>query len=203
MASREVASLGTVTEYDKASIEVKKIELADGSFRYNLRKYFEGEQLFKEISIDQNAARWLYFMLGKELGYLPDYADADYFSSNKKCEFSITEEQIKRIKVIERPINTKDFVKNINQFTDRKAMKLFSATSLQKWLVVKGYMQETKERQTVNRTVRKLTSLSGNIGLFEGQFVDAYTGEVKSEIQLTAQAQRYILDNLQEIIKSL
>lgn len=66
MAIEVIRNLGTVKEYSKVSIEVKVIRLNDGSERYDIRKYSDGEHRSRGISLEKDAAKNLYQILKKE-----------------------------------------------------------------------------------------------------------------------------------------
>lgn len=66
MSIEVIRNVGIVKEYNKVSIEVKVIRLADGSERYDIRKYSDGEHRSRGIALEKDAAKNLYQILKKE-----------------------------------------------------------------------------------------------------------------------------------------
>lgn len=131
----------------------------------------------------------------------PDAAEK-YTIVEKKAAFSLSDEQIRNIYVSSKPVTVNMLLKCINRVVDVKRMDKLSVTSVNSWLVSNGYLIETKERAFINKTVRRPSDKSIEIGLMEQEVVDAATGEVKYQMVFTQQAQRYILNHLDEIVKS-
>lgn len=200
---KELRNIGTIQEDGSYTIEVKLIEVSNGNERYDIRKHINGEHGFQGISLDEKAAKNLFLLLGKEFGYLPSDTTIEKQEQTKskvKSEFSLSDEQISQIKISEISITPKDFVKNINETIDKKHMKGLSLTKLSSWLVYHGYLREEKRPATINRTIRLLSDKSSEIGITQRVVVDASTGEVlQNEIAFSEQAQRFIIDHLNEI----
>ena len=51
----------------------------------------------------------------------------------------------------------------------------------------------------INRTIRRPTDKSSEIGIQEQEIIGAKMGEIKKRMVLTLQAQAYLLDHLDEI----
>ena len=51
----------------------------------------------------------------------------------------------------------------------------------------------------INRTIRRPTDNSSEIGIQEQEIIGAKMGEIKKRMVLTLQAQAYLLDHLDEI----
>lgn len=201
---KELEHIGTIKESGIYTVEVKLIEVANGKERYDIRKHVSGEHGYQGISLETEAAKNLFLVLGKEFGYLPEDATIEKLEQQKgkvKSEFSLSSEQIKQIKVSDVSIAPKDFIKAVNDVIDRKHMKSLSVTRLSNWLVSQGYLKEEKRPATINRTVRLLSDRSSEIGITHKVVVDTSTGEViQNDILFSAQAQRFILDHISEII---
>ena len=67
------------------------------------------------------------------------------------------------------------------------------------WLLSQGFFTESKEPTTINRTIRRPSNRSSEIGIQEQEFVDPKTGELKKQMVLTLQAQAYLLAHLDDI----
>ena len=117
----------------------------------------------------------------------------------KKSAFSLNKDQMHRISVSTKPITPNTFLNNINRVVDGKRMEKLSSKSINAWLLAQGLIIETKEPAMINRTVRKPTEKSSEIGIQEEEITDAKTGEVKKRMILTLQAQAYLLEHLDEI----
>lgn len=200
---KEIKHIGTIKDNNNYSIEVKLIEVSNGQERYDIRKYINGEHGYQGISLEEDAAKELFLVLGKEFGYLPDDATVEkqeQLKSKVKAEFFLSPEQISNISISNTSITPKEFIKNINDSIDRKHMKVFSLTKLSNWLVKQGYLREEKRPATINRTVRLLSERSSEVGITQKVVIDTATGEVlQNDIALSTEAQRFILDHLVEI----
>ena len=117
----------------------------------------------------------------------------------KKSAFSLSEEQMYRISVSAKPITPNAFLNNINRVVDHAQMEKLSIKSINAWLLAQGFITETKEPAMINRTIRRPTDKSSEIGIQEEEITDAETGEIKRRMVLTLQAQAYLLDHLNEI----
>lgn len=118
-----------------------------------------------------------------------------------KAAFSLSEDQLHRIKVSSSPVSQNDFLKRVNRVVDANRMEKLSAKSMNAWLVAKGYVVESKEQAVINRTVRRPSEKSGQIGLCEHEVIDPKTGEIKTQIMFSLQAQAYLLEHIEEIAR--
>lgn len=118
-----------------------------------------------------------------------------------KKAFSLDEEQIHRISVSAKPVSSNDFLKSINKAVDSRYMEKLSSKAVNAWLLSQGYVVESKEPATINRTIRRPSDKAEEIGIQEQEIVDAKTGEVKRQMMLDLQAQAYLLDHLEEIAR--
>lgn len=117
----------------------------------------------------------------------------------KKSAFSLSKEQIHRISVSSKPITPNTFLNNINKVVDGKRMEKLSSKSINAWLLSQGFIIETKEPMMINKTIRRPSERSSEIGIQEQEVTDAKTGEIKKQMVLTLQAQAYLLEHLDEI----
>ena len=120
----------------------------------------------------------------------------------KKQEFSITQEQCDSIKLSKEPLSVLAFMKNVNSVIDSDNMEKLSSTRINKWLSEKGLVTTEKVQTVVNKTVYKPSDFATRIGIVEEEFVDKKSGEVKAQIKLSESAQLFIIENLDEIIRT-
>ena len=113
-------------------------------------------------------------------------------------DFSITDEELRRINPSQEPIRITQFVElvmNAINDADRKRLKTTTITS---WLIEKGFM--SKQADADGKTKRLPTAMGEQIGLTvklrEGQY-----GTYQA-VYYSAEAQQFILDHLQEILQA-
>ena len=111
----------------------------------------------------------------------------------------VTPQQIQRIEVTPTPILPSDFVKKIGAALDSDAKKKVTLARINRWLLKKGYLAETKVRTIVNKSVKIATPLSAEIGVGEHLIVDKKTGEAKPQLFFSEDAQKFILNNINNI----
>lgn len=127
-------------------------------------------------------------------------ASKGYMIVKKKMLFSIDTEQRRRIQITDNPITPAVFVKTINSVVNTEVMEKLSLTTINKWLLKKGYISESKVPTVINKNVKTITPLSNQIGIIEQAVVDTKTGEVKAQLLFSRQAQEFILNNIEAII---
>lgn len=119
-------------------------------------------------------------------------------SKPKKLPFNITPQQISKVKLTEAPISLSEFVRNINSVIDTEKYKGLTYKALSGWLVTK----ELLAIQTINGKDKKvITENSIYIGISVIQrnyYEKSYTVTVYDK-----NAQRYILDNMPDILQYL
>ena len=119
----------------------------------------------------------------------------------KKAAFRLSPEQRGRVYVARGSVTPISFVNQINRVIDSEAMEKLSVKRINAWLLKNEYIVETKEPSVVNRTVMKPMQKAAGIGIMEAEVTDSKTGEIKSRLVLTEQAQRFLLDNLDGILE--
>lgn len=177
-------------------------EIENGAKRYELRKKVIGSSAYHLITLNEDEAKQLYLLLGKELGYLftdDSIKSVEEDRKSRRADFSLSEEQIKSIEFTEDPLTLKDFVKMINKHVDKVSMKLLSITPINKWLVKNGYLSEEKRPSTIYKTVRVITDKASEIGITEEVIVDKAGKVLTSQVAYPPEAQRFILEHLNEI----
>lgn len=120
----------------------------------------------------------------------------------KKQVFSITQEQCNNIKLSKEPITVLSFMKNINSVIDTETTEKLTSTRINKWLSTRGFVTTTKIQTLVNKTVYKPSDFAAKIGIVEEEIIDKKSGEVKSQIKLAESAQLFIIENIEEIIRT-
>ena len=125
-------------------------------------------------------------------------ANGGKIASTPKKVFFITDEELRRVNPSQEPIRITQFVElvmNAINDPDRKRLKTTTITS---WLIEKGFM--SKQADTDGKSKRLPTAMGEQIGLAvklrEGQY-GTYQAVYYSE-----EAQRFLLDHLQEIVQS-
>ena len=134
---------------------------------------------------------------------LPDEGNAasQYELVRKKAPFQLPAELRHKVHISPVPLTPQMFVNNINHAIDTSAMEKLSTTRLNAWLVRNEYVKASKQLAVMNRTVMKPQPKAAEIGLVEGDVVDSVTGEVRARLELTQQAQVFILEHLDDILK--
>ncbi len=118
-----------------------------------------------------------------------------YEITRRKAPFCLSALSRERIPISSGELTAAAFVKNVNSAVDVESMEKLSLTSLNQWLKKQGLVEESKERTTVQRTVRRVTPAAAGVGILERSAVDPRTGELRPGIALTRQAQEYILNH--------
>jgi len=112
--------------------------------------------------------------------------------------FKLTEEQKANIHLGETPLSITNFVEEINKSVDISAMKKCKTTPITEWLVEKGFLCEVVINGNRKKTV---TAQSATVGIFEEERRN-FQGFTYTAILYSAEAQRFILDNADEIFGS-
>lgn len=118
----------------------------------------------------------------------------------KKSVFSLNQQQRNSIRVTNNPIIPSAFIKNLNSVVDSDNMEKLSLTTINKWLLKQGYLTESKVPTVINKNVKTVTPLSMQIGVIEQTVVDPKTGEAKTQLLFSRQAQEFILNNIESIL---
>lgn len=134
---------------------------------------------------------------------LPPTEDSvGYVATKRKATFSITPQQRGKMWVSASPIIPSAFVKNVNAVIDTENMEKLSIKSINTWLIKQGYLAESKVKAVINRSVKTTTPISDQIGIIEQTVVDNKTGEAKTQLLFTQQAQEFLLDNIDKIVSA-
>lgn len=119
--------------------------------------------------------------------------------SNDHPVVLITPQQVQSIEISSAPILPSAFVKKIGAVVDANAKKKVSLARINRWLLKQGYLAETKVRTIVNKSIKVTTPLSAEIGVVEHLVVDKKTGEAKPQLFFSEDAQKFILNNINNI----
>lgn len=114
----------------------------------------------------------------------------------EKAPFVITREQMNSIPISQQPIRISEFAENISRAAGDPSRKKLRPTDITNWLLVQGYLQ--KELGPDGKQRRAPTELGTRSGIL-GQLVQGANGMYLS-ISYDANAQRMILDHLEEIL---
>ncbi|MGN0471039.1 MAG: hypothetical protein ACI4GV_09030 [Acutalibacteraceae bacterium] len=117
-------------------------------------------------------------------------------SKKGKKLFSITAEQLTNIKIKSDNIPVSELTSEINSVVDDTNMKKLQPKIINDWLVQNGYLSNREDKTGHNH--RELTERSSEIGITSKQGIGTF-GEY-TIILYSEQAQKFILDNLSEII---
>ena len=93
-------------------------------------------------------------------------------------------------------------MKNINAVIDTETTEKMTSTRINKWLVNRGFVTTSKVPAVVNKTVFQPTDLAIKMGITAEEVVDKKSGEVKQQIKLGEGAQLFIIENLEDIVKT-
>ena len=110
--------------------------------------------------------------------------------------FSITVEQLSRVRISQEPVRVTQLVEMIGTAVDNPQMKKLSTTAITNWLLEKGFLEK---QTTPDGKSRRVPTASGRmIGLStetrQGQY-----GEYL-EVFYNAEAQQFVLDNLADML---
>ena len=114
----------------------------------------------------------------------------------EKAPFAISREKLSGIVLSQQPIRISDFTEIINRAADDPSRKKLKATDITNWLLERGYLQ--KELGPDGKQRRAPTELGLRSGI-QAQMLQGQNGYYLS-ISYDANAQRLILDHLEEIL---
>ena len=165
-------------------------QLANG-----INPYTEAEMPDNELLNDPRLIR-CFFHVSKKLGdIIANGGDVGKRDEKKLLSFKITEEEKKKVHISQTPVYISHFVDEINKCIDISIMKKCKPTSITEWLVAKEFLNII----TVNGKKKKtITTHSSAIGIIEEDRLSAQ-GFTYKALLYSADAQRFILDNINEI----
>lgn len=117
-------------------------------------------------------------------------------SKRGKKPFSVTAGQIAKINIKSENVPISELTSEINSAVDDSDMKKLQPKIINDWLVQNGYLSNREDKMGHNH--RELTEKSSEIGITSKQGMGTF-GEY-TIILYSEQAQKFILDNLSEII---
>lgn len=124
-------------------------------------------------------------------------ANGGKVASSPKNDFYITEEELRRVNPSQESIRITQFVELIMSVINDPDRKKLKTTTITGWLIEKGFM--SKQADADGKSKRLPTAMGEQIGLTvklrEGQY-GTYQAVYYSE-----EAQRFLLDHLQEILQ--
>lgn len=117
--------------------------------------------------------------------------------SAPKKDFSITEEELRRVNPSQEPVRITEFVELVMDAIHDPDRKRLKATTITDWLIEKGFM--SKQAGADGKSKRLPTAMGERIGLTvklrEGKY-GTYQAVYYSE-----EAQRFLLDHLMEMLQ--
>lgn len=125
---------------------------------------------------------------------------SQYTYVRKKAAFHMEAEQKRRVYISKQPVTPNVFVLNINRTVDTGSMEKLSIRQINAWLTANHYVTEEKQLATMQKTVYRPTEKAMALGMREMEVTDPNTGEIKTRLMLSGDAQAYLLDNLESII---
>lgn len=120
-------------------------------------------------------------------------------ATNIKDAFSLTKNQKREFPYSSDPINISDFAKTINTFVQNSNMRKIQTKQITKWLLFKELLCEVKNDE--DRVFRVANNDAKSVGITkvkkESQKGIAYTVNLYN-----SKAQKYIVDNIEDISKN-
>lgn len=116
-----------------------------------------------------------------------------------KAPFSITAEQKANVELSEEPVGVNEIAKRINAVIDINSMRTVSGTKIAAWMVKQGYLDLVKTDD--NKTIKAINSKSPAFGISVRDKVNLDTGETYKQPVYNKSAQKYIVENIEEINK--
>lgn len=123
----------------------------------------------------------------------------EHIDKRFKCPFFLTKEQIMKVEFSEKPIPISNFAYSINNVVNTAEMKKIQATQITKWLLAKGYLNETEHED--GKIFKVLTDTSSSIGLMS-EAKENSIGRKYEVILYNLNAQKFILENINIIAKT-
>lgn len=117
-----------------------------------------------------------------------------------KEKFSISPEQLSAVQLSEMPIGVNEIARRINETLDKEKVKCISGAKIASWITVQGYLKVVEGSDGKGR--KTLNERSASLGLSSVEGVNTATGITYEKILYDINAQRYILDNVENIANS-
>lgn len=117
----------------------------------------------------------------------------------KPAEFNPAELKKWLIQFSEEPVQIKTLTDHINRQIDTDFMKKLGPSKITNWLTKKGYLKCNKVAVAKIENQFDVTEESQKVGIITKQVSDKQTGELKTIVYYTKDAQNFIVDNLSEI----
>lgn len=114
-----------------------------------------------------------------------------------KGDFYITEEELCRVKPEQEPIRITQFVSMLMEAINDPNRKRMNTTTITDWLIEKGFM--ARQQGADGKSKRLPTATGEQIGLSTKAYQGQY-GEYQA-VYYSAEAQQFLLDHLQEMLK--
>lgn len=116
-----------------------------------------------------------------------------------KGDFYITEEELCRAKPVQEPIRITQFVSMLMEAINDPNRKRMNTTTITGWLIEKGFM--SKQQDADGKGKRLPTAMGEQIGM-STKIRQGQNGEYQA-VYYSAEAQQFLLDHLQEMLRKL
>lgn len=117
----------------------------------------------------------------------------------KKLNFYILPEEREKIEISNEPIPISVYTYKINEHVDNTNMKKLKASQITSWLMKEGYLTEFEAED--GKIFKILTDKSATVGISAQDRKSKYGRTYKVNLY-NAQAQRFIIENLDSIISA-
>ncbi|MGN1025298.1 MAG: hypothetical protein ACI4P4_02715 [Faecousia sp.] len=154
-----------------------------------------GQELPEDSALNNVRLARCFFYVSDVLGQV--IANGGVIGARPKLQpFSITMEQLSKVRISQEPIRVTQLVEMIGAAVDNPQMKKLSTTAITNWLLEKGFLEK---QTTPDGKSRRVPTASGRmIGLStetrQGQY-----GEYLA-VFYNAEAQQFVLDNLADML---
>ncbi len=118
--------------------------------------------------------------------------------TKKKKPFHLRFEERLMIPISDKKLKTGDFVKNINTLIDENVMRRLKISSVNKWLIKKGFLETVAGIDGKNHKCPTETGVE--IGISKEKYMSK-TGFPYLAVLLDRNAQQIVADNIEEIIE--
>ncbi|MEG2012872.1 MAG: hypothetical protein RR063_06665 [Anaerovoracaceae bacterium] len=122
------------------------------------------------------------------------------FDKRRKLFFYISDEKKKEIPISEQAIPISTFTYTLNEFIDTDIMKKIRGSEITQWLTNKGYLEDIEHCD--GKKFKILTEKASEIGMSKETKTNTY-GRTYDVNLYGKQAQKFIIDHLDEISKSI
>lgn len=181
-----------VTELDKLQRAKEYLEkLAEGF------DPFTGEELAQDTVLNNVRLSRCFFYVADVLRQVIANGGSVGKAAANQTPFYITGEELARVNISDTPISVSVFVKAVNDAANVPARKKLSVLSVSNWLMKEGYLKMQEIEEGIHK--RTLTEKSAGVGM-SSELREGARGKYDI-ILYDKNAQRFLIDNIKDIIK--